>query len=159
MVKHLLFCLTLAGMAFGRFATADEAGFGTANEAIAMLRQATTAVKADKTAAINKFNHNDEPFRHRDLFVFCFNGSDGKFTAHEAFVAWDVRGLRDSNGKTYGAEMYSAAQEDRIAEITFTSPVPGSTELAVKRAYVTRVADQVCGVSFYQFSGQISPTQ
>jgi hypothetical protein len=102
--------------------------------------------------AIAKFNKNDPQFRDRDLFVFCFNRDDGKFTAHEAFVAHDVRELRDAHGTTFGKEIYSNAKDREVTEIVFISSVPGSTELAMKSAFVTRIDDQVCGVSAYQIA-------
>lgn len=154
MLKRALLMIVFIGSALGGFADASAAEFGTAKEAKAMLSRAIAEVKANKLAAIESFNHNDMPFRDRDLFVFCFNGGDGKFTAHEAFVTSDARKLRDPNGKAYGAEMYNNAQEGRIIEVTFTSPLPGSTELAVKQAYVMRMGDQVCGVSAYQINDQ-----
>ena len=46
-----------------------------------MLKRAVAQVKKDKLAAMASFNHNDTSFRDRDLFVFCFNGGDGRFTA------------------------------------------------------------------------------
>jgi hypothetical protein len=128
----------------------STAEYGTPAEAKAMLQRAVAAIKAGKGEAIASFNHNNSQFRDRDLFVFCFNVQDGKLTAHEAFVTHDVRQLRDGQGKVYGSEMYNVAQEGRIVEVGFTSPVPGSTELANKSAYLTRVDDQVCGVSAYQ---------
>jgi hypothetical protein len=158
MLKRLLLCSALAGVTFAGSVKATEAEFGTPDEARAMLIRAAAAMKADKTGAIDKFNYNDAQFRDRDLFVFCFNRHDGKFTAHEAFVGWDVRTLRDPNGKAFGAEIYADAQADRITEVSFTSPQPSSTKLAVKRAYVMRIGDQVCGVSAYQFNGQGSST-
>ena len=136
---------------------ASSAEYATLEEARAVLKRAITEVKRDKLAAITSFNHNDAPFRDRDLFVFCFNGGDGKFTAHEAFVTRDVRELRDANRAPLGAEMYNSAQEGRITEIVFVAPLPGSTELAVKSAYVTRIGDQVCGVSAYQDDGSGKP--
>ena len=60
---------------FAGAGTADE--FGTAAEARAMLERAIPAMKQDKAAANNSFNHNVTAFRDRDLFVFCFNGKDG----------------------------------------------------------------------------------
>jgi hypothetical protein len=54
-----------------------------------MLVRAIAAVKANESEAIARFNHNDPEFRDRDLFVFCFNRQDGKFTAHEAMVKRD----------------------------------------------------------------------
>lgn len=139
--------------AWGSHSRVSSADFGTTKQAQAMLHRAVAAVKMDEARAIESFNHNDEPFRDRDLFVFCFNGVDGKFTAHEAFVARDVRELRDSSGAAFGDEMYNEAQEGRITEVVFVAPVPGSTELAIKSAYVTRIGDQVCGVSAYQTDG------
>ena len=46
----------------------------------------------------------------------------------------------------------ASAERDRILLTEFgryTAPLPGTTRLAKKRAYVTRVGDQVCGVSAY----------
>ena len=114
-----------------------------------MLDRAVAEMKADKGKAIEKFNHNDSTFRDRDLFVFCFNAQDGRFTAHEAMVAHDVRALRDETGRPFGEQMYQSAREGQIAEVSYVSPHPGSTERAEKRAYVTRLGDQVCGVSVF----------
>ncbi|HSC42600.1 MAG TPA: hypothetical protein VLH17_10015, partial [Candidatus Binatia bacterium] len=125
--------------------------FGTVEEAKAMLKRAVVAVQQDKIAAIDKFNYNDQQFRDRDLFVFCFNGKNGKYTAHEAMIGHDVRTFRDAKGQPVGQHMYEIAAEGKTVSVDYMSPVPGSAELALKRAYLTRVGDQVCGVSAYQF--------
>jgi hypothetical protein len=127
------------------------AEYGAADEAIAILRRAVAEVKADRAGAIAKFNHNEAPFRDRDLFVFCFNVQDGKFTAHEAMVGADVRSQRDNTGRMFGQQMYQAAVENKIVEVDFMAPLPGTTALAPKRAFLTRAGDQVCGVSAYRF--------
>jgi hypothetical protein len=124
--------------------------FGSPNDAKAMLSRAVAAMKTDKLAAIDQFNHNDPAFRDRDLFVFCFNGDDGRYTAHEAMVTHDIRRVRDSTGHPVGDVMYRAAVEDAVVEITYASPLPGSTSTARKRAFITRVGDQICGVSAYE---------
>jgi len=157
MLKHSLFIAMMMAAA-GSVANASGAEFGTAEQAKAMLERAVKAVEADKLGAIDKFNHNDRPFRDRDLFVFCFNGKDGKFTAHEAFVSWDVRRFRDQTGKAFGAEMYGRAQEGRITAVSYVSPIAGSTKPAIKQAYVTRVGDQICGVSSYLLQTADEPT-
>ena len=151
MLKHALACTALVASIFGKpiIASADE--FGTAEEAKAMLDRAIAAVEADEPGAIAMFNHNDSRFRDRDLFVFCFNAQDGKFTAHEAMVTQDVRTLRDKTGNPFGEQMYLKPKQGQITTVAYMSPVPGSTEQAIKRAYLTRVGDQVCGVSAYQF--------
>jgi hypothetical protein len=154
MLKQILLCAGVFGSVYGASLSASQAGeFGTPDEAQAMLKRAVVEVKKDKLAAIESFNHNDKSFRDRDLFVFCFHESNGKFTAHEALVTYDVREFRDSIGAHVGEEMYNTAQQGRISEVVYIAPLPGSTELAMKSAYVTRIGDQVCGVSAYQIDG------
>src|SRR5271169_3277663 len=68
--------LTLSTAAF-----AQKAGYGTADEAKAMLVKAVAAVKADKTKALDMFDKGEGGFRDRDLYVFCANISDGKTVA------------------------------------------------------------------------------
>jgi hypothetical protein len=154
MLKHALLCTgVVASVYVVSLSASGAAEYGTPEEAHAMLERAVVSVKRDKLAAITSFNHNDLSFRDRDLFVFCFNGDDGRFTAHEAFVSRDVRELRDANGAPFGAELYYGAREGKITGIVYIAPVPGSTDLAVKSAYVTRIGDQVCGVSAYQVDG------
>ena len=174
MLKRTLICLTLTASFFvgpalasggveyteedeakifaSRFA-AGGAEYGTAIEAKAMLDRAVAAVKADEATAISAFNGNDAQYRDRDLFVFCFNAKDGKFTAHEALVGQDVRTIHDKTGKPLGEQIYQRAREGQVNTIAYMAPVPGSTDQASKRAYVTRVGEQVCGVSFYRFNG------
>ena len=159
MLKQLLLSTVFIGSAFAGTIGASGNDYGSPDEARAMLARAAVEVKTDKLGAIAKFNHNDQQFRDRDLFVFCFNGQDGKLTAHEAMVTRDVRTFRDKTGKAFGEEMYRNAKEGQIVEVAFMSPVPGSTEQVVKRSYVTRIGDQVCGVSAYHFNGKGEPTQ
>jgi signal transduction histidine kinase len=152
MYKSALIMIATAAVAVTASAHASSANeFGTIEEAKAMLKRAVVAVQQDKIAAINKFNYNDQQFRDRDLFVFCFNGLNGKYTAHEAMVGHDVRAFRDAKGQPVGQRMYEIAADGKVVSVDYMSPVPGSTELALKRAYLTRVGDQVCGVSAYEF--------
>ena len=132
--------------------------YGSSAEAKAMLQRAIAAVKADKGGAIAKFNHNDPAFRDRDLFVFCFNRNNGKFTAHEAMVDWDVRLLQDIWGSPFGEQMFAVKNGETI-EVAYLSPVPGSPSLVPRRAYVTTIDDQACGVSAYQLNGQTARTR
>ena len=152
MRKQALFFAGVAAVSIAVMSPVGAAEYGTGDEALVMLKHAVTEVKADKAAALDKFNFNRAGFRDRDLFVFCFGASDGRFTAHEALVASDVRKLRDANGKFFGADMFRKAEEGRIAEIMYAAPVPGTSALADRRAYVTRVGDQVCGVSAFEFT-------
>jgi hypothetical protein len=151
MLRPLALCSVAAFSLLAGSIPAASTEFGVAEEAKAMLTRAVDELKADKLAAIAEFNRNDPRFRDRDLFVFCFNRDDGRITAHEAFVGWDVRTHPDAAGDTFGEDMYRNAKEGQISEISFQAPIPGSTEKASKRAYVTAIGDQVCGVSYYRF--------
>ena len=133
--------------------------FGTTAQARLMLERAAVEVRADKARAFQMFNANDSRFRDRDLFVFCFNAEDGKFSAHEAMLTHDVRRLHDHAGLPFGARMFSEAREGEISEIQYVSPIPGTTSVVPKRAFVTRVENHVCGVSAYLYNGPGSPTE
>jgi hypothetical protein len=56
---------------------------GTAAEAQAMLERAVAALKVDEAAALAQFNDkSNKNFHDRDLYVFCNDMTNGKFTAH-----------------------------------------------------------------------------
>lgn len=149
MPERLRFLAVLTTSFLSSLCAATASEFASSEDARAMLERAILAVKADKVGAISKFNNNDPDFRDRDLFVFCFNASDGKFTAHEAMVSHDVRTLRDRAGKPFGEDIYRSAKDGEIAEVAYVWPLPGSTWHVLKSAYVARAADQICGVSAY----------
>ena len=116
MYKSALIMIATAAVAVTASARANSANeFGAIEEAKAMLKRAVVAVQQDKIAAINKFNYNDQQFRDRDLFVFCFNGKNGKYTAHEAMVGHDVRAFRDAKGQPVGQHMYESRLRVRLS--------------------------------------------
>jgi signal transduction histidine kinase len=141
--------LTLSSTAFAQQG-------GTADEAKAMLLKAVAAVKADKAKALDEFNKGEGGFRDRDLYVFCFNTSDGKNVANPnpaATIGTDVRTIKDSTGKPFGEELYAAAQkpEGQVTEVSYMFPKPGADPKPVPKAsLVTRVADLGCGVGYYK---------
>jgi signal transduction histidine kinase len=121
-----------------------------------MLLKAVAAVKADKAKALDEFNKGEGGFRDRDLYVFCFNTSDGKSVANPnpaATIGTDVRTIKDSTGKPFGEELYAAAQkpEGQVTEVSYMFPKPGADPKPVPKAsLVTRVADLGCGVGYYK---------
>lgn len=159
MLKSLSISTLLVGSLLAGANAAPSTEFGSIAEAKAMLQRAVAEIQANESAAIRKFNINAPGFRDRDLFVFCFNRKDGKFTAHEALVGWDVRTVHDAVGRAIGDVMYTTAKEGQIVEVGFQSPVPGRVSHSPKIAYVTAVRDQICGVSAYLFNRELSLTQ
>ena len=62
-----------------------------------LLDNAVVALKANAATALAAFNDkSNTKFRDRDLYVFCYDMTDGKFTAHAnpAMMGTDVRALK-----------------------------------------------------------------
>jgi signal transduction histidine kinase len=126
--------------------------FGTAAEAQAMLDRAVAAVKANEATALSEFNDKSNTQYHdRDLYVFCFNTSDGKFTAHPnpALMGTDVRALKVKDDPL-GQKLFEAVKEGSIATVDYNFPKPGTTDPVPKESFVTGVGDQGCGVGYYK---------
>jgi signal transduction histidine kinase len=141
--------LTLSATAFAQ---------GTASEARTMLDKAVVAVKADKAKTLDTINMGEGGFLDRDLYVFCFNIGDGKAVANGSTnpaarktIGVDVRTLKDATGKVFGQDLYDAAKEGQIAEVSYMFPKPGADMTPVaKISLVTRVGDLGCGVGYYK---------
>jgi signal transduction histidine kinase len=126
---------------------------GTAAEAKALLEKAVAALKANQADALAKFPKTDGGFRDRDLYVYCFNSTDGKFSAHvnPALLGTDVRALKDAkDGAPLGQKIFDSAKEGSVATVAYNFPKPGGTEAVPKEAYVTKVGNQGCGVGYYK---------
>ena len=132
-------------------AGAQQAQFGTAAEARAMLDKAVAAVKADKGKALAECNAGSGGFKDRDLYPFCANASDGVFTAHPSLRGTQIRDLKDAAGNAFGEQILRAGTaEGQVNEVSYSFPRPGSTAPAPKVSYVTKVGDQVCAVGYYK---------
>ena len=137
---------------------AQRPDHGTAEQAKAMLLKAETAVKADRSKALEMFNAGEGGFRDRDLYVFCANASDGKIVAQgnpnaKQQLGQDQRTLKDSTGKNFGMELFAAGKkpEGQITQVSYMFARPGADSKPVpKVSLVTRVSDLVCGVGYYK---------
>ena len=61
-----------------------------------------------------------------------------------------MKDLKDKAGIAMGEEMYKAASEGKVGEVSYMWPRPGNTEPVQKVSYVTKVGDQVCAVGYYK---------
>ena len=144
---------TLSGLAFTLSPAAFAQGqFGTAAEAKAMLEKAMSEVKANEAAALAKFNKGDAGFKDRDLYVFCFDMTNAKFTAHinPALVGTDVKALKEKDGSPLGEKVFNAAKEGTVTTVAYNFPKPGTTDPVAKESFVTRAGNQGCGVGYYK---------
>jgi cytochrome c len=126
--------------------------FGTAAEARAMLDRAVAELKSNEAAALAKFNDKEnKQFRDRDLYVFCFNVSDGKFTAHPnpTIMGTDVRALKVKDDPL-GQRLFDQVKEGTVTTVDYNFPKPGTTEPVPKESYIIRIGGQGCGVGYYK---------
>jgi hypothetical protein len=97
-MKKRIFTAALAAAALSWSAGSVSAqSSGTAAEARAMLDNAVVALKVNEATALAAFNDkSNTKFHDRDLYVFCYDMTDGKFTAHAnpAMMSTDVRTLK-----------------------------------------------------------------
>lgn len=148
-MKRFMLLVALAAMLVVSGKPVCAGNFGTADEAKAMLEKAVIALKADKADALAKFTKGEAGFKDRDLYPFC-GGPDGMFTAHPTLVGKSLKDLKDKAGKPLGQDIYAAAKEGSIAEVSYMWPRPGTTEPVQKQSFVTKVGDQVCAVGYYK---------
>jgi len=145
--KLILGVIAIAALAFSTSAFAQ----GTAAEAKTMLDKAVAAVKADKAKAIASFLAGTDGFKDRDLYPFCFNLADGvTVAAPPSVLGKDVRTIKDAKGNSFGEDIYKAAQDGKVNEVSYSFPKPGATDPSPKTSFVTKVGDLGCGVGYYK---------
>jgi hypothetical protein len=153
MRKEAIFSALLSVPLLWNVTLASAQTTGNAAEAKALLEKAVAALKANEADALAKFPKPDGGFRDRDLYVYCFNATDGKFTAHvnPALLGTDVRVLKDAkDGAPLGQKIFDTVKEGSFATVAYNFPKPGGTEAVPKEAYVTKVGNQGCGVGYYK---------
>jgi hypothetical protein len=128
---------------------------GTAEDARAMLDRAVGALRSNEATALSEFNDpSNKQFHDRDLYVFCYNLSEGKITAYEspALLNIDVRTLALKDDPI-GQRAYQAVQnaaEGSVITIDYNFPKPGTTEPVPKQTLEARIGNQGCGVTYYK---------
>lgn len=135
------------------FAIAQQ--LGTAEDANAMLARAIVALKSNEAKALSEFNDpKNKQFHDRDLYVFCYNISDGNITAYSsaALLNTDVRTLA-FNDDPIGKRAYEATKNSPAGSVTtidYNFLKPGTTEPVTKQIVQTRIGNQGCGVTYYK---------
>jgi hypothetical protein len=117
-----------------------------------MLEKGRGGAESERGRLGRAFNKPDGGFRDGDLYVFCYNISDGKFTAHPnaKLMGTDVRMLKLKDDPL-GQRIFKTIKPNEINTVSYEFPKPGTTEPAVlKESYVTQVGNQGCGVGYYK---------
>ncbi|MDR3420714.1 MAG: chemotaxis protein [Xanthobacteraceae bacterium] len=155
-MRRRVFASTLAAsMLFCSGALLGAEPFATADEARAMLERAVAALKDNEADALKAFNdEKNKQFRDRDLYVYCFSMTDGKFTAYQEpfLLGADIRKLK-LYGEPMGQQAFDLAHDapaGSLATIAYKLPKPGTNTPSPKEALQTRVGDQACGVAYFK---------
>ncbi len=128
---------------------------GSEQDARAMLDRAVAELKSNEATALSEFNDpNNKQFHDRDLFVFCFNISDGKITAYSSpgLIGIDLRTL-SLKDDPMGQRVYDTIQnlpEGSLATMDYNFPKPGTTVPVPKQSLEARVGSQGCAVAYYK---------
>jgi hypothetical protein len=151
MKRILLIAAAIAGL-LGLQSLPALADDASPAEARALLVRAINEVKINRTAALAKFNRPDGGFVDRDLYVFCFGGSDGKTVAHVSKdqLGLDVRAMRDATGYAFGDALFRDTRQGSIKTFAYMWPRPGEAKPAAKESFATRIGGLVCGVGYYK---------
>ncbi len=155
-MRRSFFAAALAALALSSGAALVGAQqFGTAEEARTMLDSASAALKSNVATALSEFNDPDnKQFHDHDLYVFCFNMSDGRITAYSspALLGVDIRTLTLKDDPI-GQRAYDAVQsssEGSVVTMDHNLPKPGTTEPLPKQSFETRIGNQGCAVDYFK---------
>lgn len=112
-----------------------------------MLDRALAALKSNEGIALSQFNDpNSKEFHDRELYVVCFNMSDGKIAAYSgpALLGVDIRTL-SLNDDPVGQRTYDAIHnslQESIVTMDYKFPKPGKTEPVPKQSLAVRPSKQ-----------------
>jgi len=154
MGKNLLAWVLAASALLGGIGSAGAEEFGTSAQAKAMIQRAIEALQANEGDAIKAFNDKNQ-FHVLDLYVFCINLADGKFTSQldQSLVGTSAESLRYGQDQ-YGKRLLSTlreAPEGKVISVAYNALRPGTKSGAVpKVSFVARVGNQGCGVGYYR---------
>lgn len=125
--------------------------FGTAEEAKSMLSKAVENITADEAGSLAAMQRGELGSRDRDLYVFCAQADTGILTVHPKLTGQKLQDIVDKNGKRFGEEMMEVAKQGQFVEVSYFWPKPGEDTTPVEKiSFVTKVADQICGVGYYK---------
>ena len=114
-----------------------------------------TAVRADKSSALARFDSPNGGFKDRDLYVFCFDRRSGTILAGQpATRGRDVRAFKDPTGKAFGQEMFANVKDGDVITEAYLFPKPNSTVPVAKESFIEGFGDVACGVGYYTTSAQ-----
>lgn len=144
----LIVPLTLATSTF----PANAGGFGTRDEAVAMVHRVVEKFKKDGAdATIQAINTKSKAFIDRDLYpyVLDMNGINRANAAIPAVRGKNLYDMKDHNGKFLIREHVDIAKSVGHGWVDFKWLNPTTKSIDDKSSYIERVGDYIVGVGIY----------
>ncbi|CAN7408361.1 cache domain-containing protein [Pseudoduganella sp. LjRoot289] len=135
----------------GQIVGAQAAGYGTAEEAVAMVKRAGALMKAKgKDEAFKQFNEPAGSFVDRDLYIAVIDAK-GTMLSHGAnpkLIGKALMELKDADGKPFIKALVDLAQGSGSGWVDYKWPNPVTKLIDSKSTYVEKLGDLTiaCGV-------------
>jgi signal transduction histidine kinase len=151
-MRALAFLLFAALIAVG--APAAATGYGSKDEAVAMVKRVQDMFKKDGAQATFKAvsDKATKAFHDRDLYPFIYDLA-GKCVAHgarPALIGKNLIDLKDQDGKYLIREMVAIAKGSGHGWVDYKWPNPLNNKIEDKSSYVERMGNYFVGVGIYK---------
>jgi cytochrome c len=145
-------CMVSFGMLLQPLALAAEE-FGTAPEAIAMVKKAVAFYKANgKEKAFAEFNNPKGKFIDRDLYILVLD-SNIVMLAHGTnprLIGKSLIDSKDADGKPFAREFYEIGNTKGTGWVDYKWPNPVKQVIDSKSTYVEKVDDILIACGIYK---------
>lgn len=146
------------GIVFGLFVMAFCSGAGavekgTADEAVAMVKQAVEFVKKNgKDKAFAEFNNPQGQFVKGDLYVMSYdmNGLNKAHGANPKLIGKNLLEIKDANGVFIVQRFIETAKGPGKGWVDYKWPNNITKAVESKSTYVEKVEDVLVGVGIYK---------
>ncbi len=132
---------------------ANAAGFGTRDEAVAMVQRIVEKFKKEGSeATIQAINTKSKAFIDRDLYAYVLdlNGFNRANAAIPAVRGKNLFDMKDHDGKFLIREHVDVAKGPGRGWVDFKWLNPMTKSIDDKSAYIERVGDYIVGVGIYR---------
>jgi cytochrome c len=143
---RFLSCLFLLG-------TLSFAGDGQEKvTALALLKKATAAVKADKAAALKEISDAKGPYVEGEIYVFAYDLT-GTMLAHPKnpkLIGKNLIETPDVDGKLFRKEIVEGAKAKGTGTVDYRYKNPGSGKIEDKTTHYVKARDVILACGIYK---------
>lgn len=141
------FCLSVLSV----MALAAEKG--SAEEAVSLVKKATTYIKANGVdKALNEFNNPNGQFVDRDLYIAVFDmkGVNVAHGTNAKLVGKNLIELKDVDGKQFIKQWYEVVAKSGSGWVDYKWTNPSTKAIEQKSTYVEKFGDYLVACGIYR---------